>query len=202
MTRTKFEVDLGSLHSIAHLITSGVTTPELLVDAFYDELELVEVCVVIRESSLYVDDGYAEFDYSHDTDPGDAAQQYVDTGDYGAENKTSWVEVRSYRKGVDGEGRIEHVNERSWTIAIEAEEPDCADGQEHKWESPYAILGGLKENPGVWGHGGGVIINEVCMRCGCGKTTDTWAQHPSNGEQGLTSVEYEEGKYSVGGEEE
>jgi hypothetical protein len=34
------------------------------------------------------------------------------------------------------------------------------------------------------------------MRCGCERTTDTWAQNPETGEQGLQSVSYEEGKYA------
>jgi hypothetical protein len=59
------------------------------------------------------------------------------------------------------------------------------------------LVGGIEENPGVWGHGGGVVINEACVRCGCGRTTDTWAQDPSTGRQGLESVAYEEGAYDV-----
>jgi hypothetical protein len=81
--------------------------------------------------------------------------------------------------------------------AIHPSPPKCSDGsREHAWESPHAILGGLAENPGVWGHGGGVISHEVCMRCGCERTTDTWAQDRSDGEQGLESVAYEAGKYA------
>lgn len=72
---------------------------------------------------------------------------------------------------------------------LPAEEPDCVDGS-HDWQSPWEILGGLRENPGVWSNGGGVRITEVCMRCGCGKHTDTWAQNPNNGQQGYRTVEY------------
>ena len=42
----------------------------------------------------------------------------------------------------------------------------------------------------MYGHGGGVIITEVCRHCGRYQITDTWAQNPENGEQGLTSTEY------------
>lgn len=83
----------------------------------------------------------------------------------------------------------------SRTFTIEPKEPPCPGEKAHDWESPYAILGGLKENPGVWAHGGGVIVKEVCMCCGCLKTTDTWAQNPSNGVQGLTSVAYSPREY-------
>lgn len=77
----------------------------------------------------------------------------------------------------------------SHTIEINPTEPDCCGG-EHKWASPHSVVGGLKENPGVHGHGGGVIVTEVCRHCGCYQVTDTWAQNPCNGQQGLTSVEY------------
>ena len=76
------------------------------------------------------------------------------------------------------------------TTTIEVDEPDC-EKSEHDWQSPE-MLGGCEENPGVHGHGGGVIITEVCGHCGKYKSTDTWAQNPSTGEQGLTSVEYAE----------
>lgn len=69
------------------------------------------------------------------------------------------------------------------------EEPSCEFG-EHEWESPYELLGGLKENPGVQGNGGGVIIKEVC-RCGCTKVTDTWGSHPLYpAKQGYKVVSY------------
>jgi hypothetical protein len=76
-----------------------------------------------------------------------------------------------------------------------ANQPACVDGEDHDWQSPIEIVGGIKENPGVWGHGGGVTIQEVCLRCGCGKCTDTWAQDPETGEQGLRSIKYAPGWY-------
>ena len=105
-----------------------------------------------------------------------------------AEPRTIWVRV-----GV----RCEATGERrSGYVALDPEEPECPDDVNHDWQSPYEILGGLKENPGVRGHGGGVIVSKVCMYCGCERVTDTWAQNPENGEQGLRSVEYHEGRYS------
>jgi hypothetical protein len=35
-----------------------------------------------------------------------------------------------------------------------------------------------------------VRIHEVCTHCALYRIHDTWAQNPSNGEQGLDSVEY------------
>ena len=49
------------------------------------------------------------------------------------------------------------------------------------------------------GHGGGVIIREVCAHCGAYQVTDTWAERSDTGEQGLRSVKYlEAGKASLG----
>lgn len=81
------------------------------------------------------------------------------------------------------------------TVALDPEEPDCVDGDDHDWQRPLEIVGGIAENPGVWGHGGGVLIHDVCMRCGCGRHRDTWAQDPTDGTQGLQSLRYEIGEH-------
>lgn len=83
------------------------------------------------------------------------------------------------------------------TVILNPEEPDCTDSNGHDWQSPFEIVGGIKENPGVWGKGGGVIINECCMNCGCKRTTDTWAQRMDTGEQGFTEVTYEQNYYNI-----
>lgn len=116
----------------------------------------------------------------------EAAQEYVDGGDWGEVEETFWVTVFT----TDEEGYKDRVK-----IQIDPEEPACTVGQEHNWQAPYEILGGLKENPGVWGSGGGVKYTMVCIICGCGKHVDTWAQDPNDGEQGLDSVSYEPGEF-------
>lgn len=103
-----------------------------------------------------------------------AAQKYVDGGTWGESTKTKWIEVRATLL-VDGEP--DEDSTESVTITIDAEEPECSE-DEHVWQSR-----------GVFGHGGGVIISEVCAHCRRYRVTDTWAQGPS-GEQGLRSVEY------------
>ncbi len=119
------------------------------------------------------------------------ARSGVERGNYSDEIEgTIWIDVRVHCRETD--------ESASGTVQLDEDEPDCdSDEAAHDWQSPYALLGGIKENPGVWCHGGGVIITEVCIRCGCKKVTDTWAQRPDTGEQGLTSVSYEEGAFTA-----
>ena len=77
------------------------------------------------------------------------------------------------------------------THTVEPDEPQCIDGgHRHGWGSPIEIVGGIKDNPGVHGKGGGVLIHEVCRRCGHHRHTDTWATDGQTGEEGLRSVSY------------
>lgn len=130
-----------------------------------------------------------EFDKVEAESADAALESYdLDTSCYDASDGTIWVRIHA--RNVD-----DSRDKSSLRIRIDPKMPRCS-AKSHEWQSPHAILGGLKENPGVWGHGGGVIIREVCMHCGCERTTDTWAQDPSTGEQGLESVRYEPGKYA------
>lgn len=183
----------------------------------------------------------------------DAAQEYVDGGDWGPIEKTEWVDVRVTpinppptvaqimaaitSLGLDGTTEFgDHItisvaedydiddiigalpagataewagssntdiritwgeypdndNSELITITLNPEEPTCVDGQDHDWASPYSVLGGIKENPGVWCNGGGVIIKTVCRHCGKYCITNTWAQRSDTGEQGLDSTRYED----------
>ena len=118
----------------------------------------------------------------------DLAESWTLEGDWGEPEETIWASV-DVRCEATGE-------EDSRRVAIDPEPPKCERGEEHEWKGPIEIVGGIEENPGVWGHGGGVLIHRVCMKCGCGRTVDTWAQDRNTGEQGLESVSYEPGKYS------
>jgi hypothetical protein len=112
----------------------------------------------------------------------------VDASNYDVE-ETLWIDVRVYN--IDDED-----DASSATVTLNPDEPPCSDDESHDWQSPFEIVGGIKENPGVWGHGGGVVITECCTNCGCARVTDTWAQRRDTGEQGLRSVSYEEGRFS------
>ncbi len=105
----------------------------------------------------------------------------VRSGDYSGGEGTQYVDVLV--TCIDG-------TEDRRTIVIEPEAPDCADGREHDWQSPLALVGGIADNPGVWGHGAGIKIHEVCCHCGAHRHTDTWAQRRDTGEQGLREVSY------------
>jgi hypothetical protein len=119
----------------------------------------------------------------------EAARDWAREGDYDLDS-TIWISARVLDADGDDVADV--------TVSIDPVPPKCSDSSRegHDWQSPFSIVGGLESNPGVWGHGGGVIINEVCMRCGCARTTDTWAQDRATGKQGLTSISYDAQKYS------
>lgn len=136
-------------------------------------------------ATYLADDGNAEIEITADSAQ-EAAQEYVDSGSWGEVEATTWITV--YVQEVDDEGN--QIGDRGrHKIALQPDEPECA-AYEHDWRSPHSIVGGLEENPGVHGHGGGVVLNEVCGRCGAKRTTDTWAQDRTDGMQGLESVRY------------
>jgi len=73
------------------------------------------------------------------------------------------------------EGRVEGE------VTIEQDEPDCEDGEDHDWQTPHSVLGGLAENPGVWGRGAGIISREVCAHCGAYRVYESARQDPCTG---------------------
>jgi len=146
------------------------------------------------------DDGNAEVEYAQADTAAQAAQQYAEGGDWGSPRSTIWIEVSTWRHGV----RLAHGDEMAaveviagevdgsrdeHTITLHPAEPPCAGGS-HDWHSPLQVVGGLATNPGVQAHGGGVIIREACAHCGTFRVTDTNAQNPETGEQGLESITY------------
>lgn len=133
------------------------------------------------------DDGNALIEIEADS-AREAAQEYVDGGDWGEGAGTVCVDVHVTPLDEDGS---EIEDEGEWiTVTIEPEEPDCLDGEDHDWQSPLTLLGGLEENPGVWGSDhGGLHITEVCARCGIYRVTDTGATNRSNGQR-MTSVTF------------
>lgn len=134
-------------------------------------------------------DGNCEIEIEAES-PDEAAQEYVDGGDYQTGNtKTTWVTV--YVRDEEGE-LLDRVK-----IDVDPIEPKCgySSKTEHDWQQPLSIVGGCKENPGVHGSGGGVAITSACVNCGCAKIVNTWDWDPVDGEQGLESIEYKPGFY-------
>lgn len=184
-----------TIETAAAALAAGETTLQSI--ATDTGWPIIDECLVPEPNMWHADDGNAEIVEEH-ASATEAAQSYVDGGDWGDSDLTTcWVKVWTWRVGIDADGDIVEVGRHSQKIAIEPDEPDCIEGQEHDWQSPLSIVGGCRENPGVFGSGGGVCITEVCMHCGCAKITDTYAQDPNDGEQGLDSIEYRPGKYAA-----
>lgn len=115
----------------------------------------------------------------------DEAEANVDSTNYEwsdeSDRTSMFIEV-SARHAKTGE-------RASRTVILDPDPPKCS-ADDHAWEAPHALVGGLKENPGVVGSGGGVAFTKVCMRCGCGMHVDTWATDPTNGTGGHRTVRY------------
>lgn len=77
------------------------------------------------------------------------------------------------------------------SITVHPRPPECTSERRHRWTRDY-IVGGVKMNPGVWAHVGGVVVTEVCRHCGCVRRTDTGATDPETGRQGLTQISYQQ----------
>jgi len=117
------------------------------------------------------------------------ARDYVDQGEYGEGPVNVSVSTRRFSK-EDGE----ILREWSIRVMVYPDVPDCAEGKydvDHAWESPYNVVGGCKENPGVWGsEHGGIKSREVCSRCGMYMLTDTGDTDYTG--QRYTSIKYKD----------
>ena len=112
--------------------------------------------------------------------------------DYTAEDldiesdSTVWVHLRVVNHLAADDGDIDYENV---TLDFDPVVPDCTTG-EHSWVAPHEVVGGFSSNPGVWGKGGGIVSEDFCEKCATRRTTDSWAQDPETGQQGLDSVKY------------
>jgi len=132
-----------------------------------------------------VEDGNNAWEIIHATDLQDAKQQLqewaagADWNQDEPDASTIQVDYALYEgrwePGEDGDPVYEY------THTYDPTPPPCT-GTEHEWEATVEQEGGLEENPGVWGHGGGVVIHDHCRHCGTRRTRDTWAQDDTTGE--------------------
>lgn len=106
-------------------------------------------------------DGYgAEEEISASTAE-EAAQKYVDGGEWGDECDGAPVYVHV----TDEDGDEEWI-----AVPVYSGEPECAESTTgHEW----------RDNDDTRGHGGGVTYSETCRRCGLTRHTDTWATDSS-----------------------
>src|SRR5260370_30678279 len=103
------------------------------------------------------------------------ARESVDAASYGynvdGESGQSTQFIRVAARCADED--CDEIN--SDEVTLEPEAPKCTEGA-HEWDDPLEIVGGIKENPGVRGHGGGIISTLVCAHCGAYRVHDTWDQ--------------------------
>lgn len=167
----------------AELVADGMTLEELVAK----HGGVIDYGVWVPDGSPWAaDDGnYTEYYDSAKHTEEQAAHAYA--AEYDPPESTQWFDIEVWKDGVDSDGELARAFISTHTVRRDPVEPKCIDG-EHAWDNPYHLFGGLKENPGVWGSGCGVLCNEACSKCGAYRTTDTGAQH--NGQQGLSRVSY------------
>jgi len=176
----------GDLQADGHEINPGMV--------FEDPPDDTPVLIV---PGWTADDGNAEVAFPEAVNGEEAAVKYVRGGDWDIPEETDWIRVHAWMQGYawdaeHGDVVVLHIDTDEHTVALDPPEPDCVDDNGHDWQSPHSVVGGLEENPGVYGHGGGVFITQVCANCGMYRIEDTWAQDRETGEEGLRSVRYEE----------
>lgn len=130
-----------------------------------------------KKRTWYATDGNATIEITAKSAK-QAAQEYVDTGDWGDRTSTIWIDVHCWRQTKAGR----KIDEESHTVELDPQEPACIEAA-HDWREMS-----------LRGNGGGVICVDKCRHCNWQRTTDTWAQNPQTGEQGLASVSYCDGE--------
>jgi len=141
------------------------------------------------------DDGNAEVEYRDADTATEAANEYVDDGDWGDGDESFAVTVWVWRTAatIDDDGQLQYVevDRDSYLIVRDPPEPECeaSESGEHRWEAPYKLVGGIRENPGVWGRGAGVATLQVCVLCGTCRNENT-ATQGANTEHDHDTVSY------------
>jgi hypothetical protein len=109
------------------------------------------------------------------------ARDEVDRSRYDTSAGPVWVDFQIVNQD-DQDDRGE------FTIGLDQDEPVCS-AEAHDWQSPYEVLGGLREDPGVQADGGGFVARRCCCaHCGA---YYIFAQRRDTGEEGLYEVRYQ-----------
>lgn len=106
----------------------------------------------------------------------------------------SWDEkqlIELYVQEIDWDDKpIGDVLTKDIEVGEDALVPDCTE-DEHEWESPHELVGGLTENPGVWSTGGTTYVTKtVCKNCGIYRTETEYGSQRNP--QQCDRVEYED----------
>jgi len=146
------------------------------------------------------DSGYDETFEAAGDDAAEAyAEQLLRDGDWNQAGAEKSFRVRAMvgRVHAGPDGTEDILDWRTVMVQFDPDEPGCTSPDGHDWQSPYGLVGGVRENPGVWAHGGGITVDEACVRCGAGSHRDTWDTDPANGET-FESVAYRPaGHYAI-----
>ena len=74
-------------------------------------------------------------------------------------DRDCYTEYASSTMWIDWEVRCDLTGEsESGTVTLEPIEPECVDGHTHEWTDGGDEFGGAR------GHGGGIIVSEICRR--------------------------------------
>ena len=116
-----------------------------------------------------------------------SAASYMDEGDWNADEcGTQQIGYTVYRLPAGSDAELGDNNWIDRDVLYELDcpsktavhvqqptEPDCTE-TEHDFIATKQDDGGLEANPGVFGHGGSVVIKDHCRHCGLPRTTDHW----------------------------
>lgn len=123
-----------------------------------------------------------------------AAKEAADDTCDGLSTEFYFARIDEIERDSDGEelDRTSH----EVVITCHPTDPPCVSGQKHIWRSPHFLVGGLQETPGVFSDGAGVRSEYACLRCGCGRSTETDGQCPLDGSRGHWVVTFTPDEYS------
>lgn len=112
----------------------------------------------------------------------EAAEEFVGGADWEPSLKDWTWEGRAAQIGVglptETAPVVLVIDETHVSVDVPAEEPRCSSENGHEWCAPVEVVGGIRENPGVWGKHSGVVITRVCRNCGWYHVLDTSQGRP------------------------
>lgn len=105
----------------------------------------------------------------------------------------SWDEkqtIQIYAQEIDwDEKTIGDSITRDIEVGEDSPWAECYEADAHEWCAPFDLVGGLKENPGVWSMGGTTMVfKTVCLHCGCYKTETKYGVQRNPGQK--DKIEY------------